>query len=208
MLCQRSERQSIKQNSRDRSKQWRDRFQKQCRDRITSQRWNLVDQKRQEKLWQLTVQDEWENFKRMHEEALKEEGILDPDLFFEEMDEMHRQQHPTSTPSIPPSTTTPIEQHIYEDYDPEADYIHLHSTPILICVNCQDASLQQEDGTDKLACPKCRFSASEKTFRAIQNAVIQHSQQCPGRIVYAPEPGSDGTSILGVCNTCDTMDVF
>ena len=50
MIYSHSERFSIKQTSRDRSKQWRDRFQQQCRDRIQSARWNKVDQRRQEKV--------------------------------------------------------------------------------------------------------------------------------------------------------------
>ena len=51
MIYSHSERFSVKQTSRDRSKQWRDRFQQQCRDRIQSARWNKVDQRRQEKVY-------------------------------------------------------------------------------------------------------------------------------------------------------------
>ena len=35
---------------------------------------------------------------------------------------------------------------------------------------------------------------------------MQHSQQCPGKIKYSPEPASD--AILGLCDTCDVMDIF
>ncbi|KAI7858009.1 hypothetical protein BDC45DRAFT_499873 [Circinella umbellata] len=210
MIFSPSERFSIKQTSRDRSKQWRDRFQQQCRDRIQSARWNKVDQRRQEKLWEITIKDELESFKQMHEEALKQEGILDEDLIFEDMDgltlftppssqqQQRQQQHSNNNNNLS-----------YEEYDPEDEYNYLNSTPILVCVNCLQASLQPDESlshNNKLVCPNCKFRATEQTFHSIQNTIMQHSQQCSGKIKYSPEPASD--AILGLCDTCDIMNIF
>ncbi|KAI8146904.1 hypothetical protein BJV82DRAFT_665004 [Fennellomyces sp. T-0311] len=184
MLTSRTERRSVKQNSIDRSKQWRDRFRKQCEERVLTERRNIVDRRRQDNLWQRVIQDEWEMFKKIHEQALQDEGIVDPDALFEDLSNIQE----------PP-----------EDLDAESEYIHLHSAPILACVHCLGASLQP-DGFGKLVCPKCTFRATEQTFVTIQNALARHGQQCPGRIGFAPEPGSD--AILGLCDTCDEMEVF
>ena len=108
----------------------------------------------------------------MHEEALKQKGILDEDLIFEDMNDL--------TPLTPPSSQQRQQQQLlssdnnnnnnnnnnlfYEEYDPEDEYNHLNSTPILVCVNCLQASLQSDESSDnnKLVCPNCAFRATEQ----------------------------------------------
>ena len=101
----------------------------------------------------------------MHEEALKQEGILDEDLIFEDMNDL--------TPLTPPSSQQQQQLLLssdnnnnlfYEEYDPEDEYNHLNSTPILVCVNCLQASLQPDESSDnnKLVCPNCAFRATEQ----------------------------------------------
>ncbi|KAL1928433.1 hypothetical protein VTP01DRAFT_2789 [Rhizomucor pusillus] len=70
----------------ERSRGWRERFRKQCTDRIQSARQGQIDDRRRQKAIEIAVLEEWENFKRMHEQALEEEGILnlDVDYFLQE----------------------------------------------------------------------------------------------------------------------------
>ncbi|CDS07883.1 hypothetical protein LRAMOSA01832 [Lichtheimia ramosa] len=172
-------RSTFRPNTQDRSKQWRERFRQQCAERVKSARQNQVDKRRQNKLLQLAAMEEWENFKRIHEEAFKAEGIVDPDKLLEE-----EQLDDTD-----------------EYLDEEAAYLR----SLVFCFQCSNAPLEL-DISGKLRCPCCGFFATEKTVHSIQITVEQHEQVCPGRIGYSPEPGSD--AIYGLCDTCDLMEVF
>lgn len=147
-------RSTFRPNTQDRSKQWRERFRQQCAERVRSARQNQVDKRRQNKVYgdiaqstnifiyfikllQLAAMEEWENFKRLHEEAFKAEGIVDPDKLLEE-----EQLDDTD-----------------EYLDEEAAYLR----SLVFCFQCSNAPLEL-DISGKLRCPCCGFFATEKVM--------------------------------------------
>lgn len=137
------------------------------------------------------LEQEWNQFKKNNEEAMRREGIDDINSLIEESmfndeAEMYIRQEEEG-----------LEQALEELYQTVA------------CVNCQKAALvaSQIKGVPVLACPQCGFYATEKCLHTVLDASQHHSTYCHGLIAYSLEPGTDDT-IIAACNTCDLWDLF
>ncbi|OAD08271.1 hypothetical protein MUCCIDRAFT_154870 [Mucor lusitanicus CBS 277.49] len=185
-----SARRSLKDTS-DNKRRWRDKFKEQCNDRMKMARQEQISKLRENQLMAKVLEQEWAEFKRVNEEAMRNEGIDDVDSLIEQsmLDdeaEMYLQQESQG-----------LDQALEELYQTVA------------CVNCQKAALvpSQVNGVPVLACPPCGFYATESCLSTILNASRHHSGYCQGLISYSLEPGTDDT-IIAACNICDLWDMF
>lgn len=137
------------------------------------------------------LEQEWTQFKKNNEEAMRKEGIDDVNSLIEESmfndeAEMYIRQEEEG-----------LDQALEELYQTVA------------CVGCQKAALvaSQTKGVSVLACPQCGFYATEMCLQTILNGSQHHSTYCHGLMSYSLEPGTDDT-IIAACNTCDLWDLF
>lgn len=204
-----SARRSLKDTS-DNKRRWRDKFKQQCNDRIKEARQEQISKIRENQVseeshclitcmaltsflqWMPKIlEQEWSQFKKDNEEAMRKEGIDDIDNLIEE-------------------SMLDDEAEIYlreEEQELGQAMEELYQT--VVCVNCQKAALisSQIKGVPVLSCPQCGFYATEMCTGAILNASQNHSAYCHGLISYALEPGTDDT-IVATCNICDLWDMF
>ncbi|CAO0792450.1 unnamed protein product [Mucor circinelloides] len=185
-----SARRSLKDTS-DNKRRWRDKFKQQCNDRIKEARQEQISKIRENQWMPKILEQEWSQFKKDNEEAMRKEGIDDIDNLIEE-------------------SILDDEAEIYlreEEQELGQAMEELYQT--VVCVNCQKAALisSQIKGVPVLSCPQCGFYATEMCTGAILNASQNHSAYCQGLISYALEPGTDDT-IVATCNICDLWDMF
>ncbi|KAL9550279.1 hypothetical protein MBANPS3_004803 [Mucor bainieri] len=145
-----------------------------------------------ENQWMAKVlEQEWSQFKKDNEEAMRREGIDDVDSLIEQ--------------SMLNDEAEAYLQQEEEGLDQAQE--ELYQT--VVCVNCQKAALTSSHikGVPVLACPTCGFYATEMCLNTILNASQQHSTYCHGLISYSLEPGTDD-AIISACNVCDLWDMF
>ncbi|GAN01173.1 hypothetical protein MAM1_0005c00604 [Mucor ambiguus] len=185
-----SARRAIKDTS-DNKRRWRDKFKEQCNDRIKMARQQQISKLRENQWMTKVLEQEWSQFKKENEEAMRKEGIDDVDSLIEQ-------------------SMLDDEAEVYMQQEKEGLDLALEELyQAVACVNCQKAALTscQIKNVPVLACPQCGFYATEMCLNTILNASQHHSTYCHGLISYSLEPGTDDT-IISACNICDLWDMF
>lgn len=188
-------RRSVKESLVDSKKRWRDKFKQECTDRMKLARQEKVNKMREDQWMQTVLENEWDRFKKQHEQAMNEEGITDVDDLVDQ--------------SIQDYEDEENEIHLQLEREVLENEIALYEESLVLCVNCHKSPLQPSTlkNTPIASCPSCGFYATEKCLEDIRRAAVEHNQTCPGNMEYALEPGTDDT-LLAACNVCDLWTMF
>lgn len=149
---------------------------------------------------QKVLEQEWDRFKKEHEESMRQEGIFDMDNLIEESIQEAHDQEESEFHLLQEQAELESALQLYE----ESATQHGHA-----CVNCQKAALQPSivKNIQIVHCPRCGFYATEKCLQEIDKAASIHALNCQGQMEYALEPGTDNT-MIAVCNICDLWNIF
>ncbi|KAG1465286.1 hypothetical protein G6F56_004919 [Rhizopus delemar] len=178
----------VKRGTTENQNRWRDRFRKECGNRIKNARQEKIDSLRESKWMQYTLPQEWADFKKRNEEAMLREGVTDMDDLIEE------------------SLREEYDEYLRQEQE-ELEYTVKHSEQAcLICVHCLKGSLIYQNSS-MLSCSRCGFYATESCLQTALNVVNQHSAQCQGRIEFSLELGTNNTLVAN-CDLCGLWDMF
>ncbi|KAI7865806.1 hypothetical protein BDF14DRAFT_1821771 [Spinellus fusiger] len=168
-----------KPSAQERHGAWKENFRQHCFHNGKIARQDLVHRHREDQWLQWIAAQEWEEFKKSHQDALQKVGLRD----YIDMEER---------------VETPISKH------QDRPWKKLSSQDTVACMHCHCSALYPLDSSSvaTLECPSCGFRATLRMIQTIQD----HTILCDGSIVYTYQ--SDSSSVLGSCSLCGSCVVF
>ncbi|KAI8081282.1 uncharacterized protein BX664DRAFT_340036 [Halteromyces radiatus] len=194
-----SNRSSIKLETNQRQKLWREKFRSQCVERVKGTRKEQIDQRRHNSWMNNVIAQEWQQFRQQYEQELQQAGTeiyTDLEAMIEESIQIENNRQ---------------EEDQYEEYQrlqqEELDMVieEYESIKTSICMKCQQPNFAQQ--YDQGLCSHCGYVVKNEVLNTIYQTKQNHDSSCTDKMEFMVEPGENG-NILGLCGSCDLWILF